>query len=54
MIVTFWSFYGEILAEPYYCPKDNQFPEHSQTPHNNPSSLVFLAYHQSVNLEPLR
>ena len=35
IIVTFWSFYGEILAEPYYCPKDNQFPKHCQTPHNN-------------------
>ena len=37
MIVTFFSFYGEILAEPYYGPKDNQFPKHSQTPQNNPS-----------------
>ena len=35
IIVTFWSFYGEILAEPYYCPKDNQFPKHCQTSHNN-------------------
>ena len=25
IIVAFWSFYGEILAEPYYCPKDGQF-----------------------------
>ena len=24
IIGTFWSFYGEILAEPYYCPKDRQ------------------------------
>ena len=23
--MAFWSFYGEILAEPYYCPKDGQF-----------------------------
>ena len=37
MIVTFWSFYGKILAEPYYCPKNNQFPKQSQTPQNNPS-----------------
>ena len=35
IIVTFWSFYGEILAEPYYCPKDNQFQKHCQMPHNN-------------------
>ena len=25
IIVAFWSFYGEILALPYYCPKDGQF-----------------------------
>ena len=25
IIVTFWSFYGEIFAEPYYCPKHCQF-----------------------------
>ena len=37
MIVTFWSFYGKILAEPYYCPKNNQIPKQSQTPQNNPS-----------------
>ena len=54
IIVTFWSFYGEILAEPYYCPKDNQFPKHCQTPHNNLSQLVFLACHHSVNLQLLR
>ena len=52
MIVTFFSFYCEILAEPYYGPKDNQFPKHSQTPQNNPSLLAFLAYHQSFNLKP--
>ena len=53
-MVTFWSFYAKILAETYYYPKDNQFPKHSQTPQNNPSYLVFLAYHQNVNLEALR
>ena len=52
--VTFWSCYCKILAKPYYCPKVGQFAKHCQTPHNNPSQLVFLAYHQSVNLEPLR
>ena len=36
MILTFWSFYGKIPTEPYYSPKDNQFPKHSHTPHNNP------------------
>ena len=25
IIVTFWSFYGEILAEPYYCPRKKSF-----------------------------
>ena len=52
--VTFWSCYCKILAKPYYCPKVGQFAKHCQTPHNNPSQLVFFAYHQSVNLEPLR
>ena len=37
IIITFWSFHGEILAEPFYCPKDSQFGKHRQTPHNNPS-----------------
>ena len=37
IIVTFWSFYSEILAEPYYCPKDGQFAKHCQTPHDNRS-----------------
>ena len=37
IIVTFWSFYGEIFAEPYYCPKHCQFGKHCQTPQNNPS-----------------
>ena len=37
IIITFWSFHGEILAEPFYCPKDSQFGKHRQTSHNNPS-----------------
>ena len=35
IIVTLWSFYGEIVAEPCYCPRNNQFPKHCQTPPNN-------------------
>ena len=37
IIITFWSLHGEILAEPFYSPKDSQFAKHCQTPHNNPS-----------------
>ena len=37
IIITFWSLHGEILAEPFYCPKDSQFAKHRQTPHKNPS-----------------
>ena len=25
IVVTFWSFYDEVLAEPYYYPQDGQF-----------------------------
>ena len=35
IIVTFWSFYGEVLADPYYCPQDGQFAKHCQTPVNH-------------------
>ena len=35
MIVTFWSFYVKILAEPYYCPQDGQFAKHCHTPLNH-------------------
>ena len=37
IIVTFWSFHGEIVAEAYYRPQESQFARHCQTPHNNPS-----------------
>ena len=33
--VTFWSFYGEIVAEAYSSPQESQFAEHCQTPYNN-------------------
>ena len=35
IIVTFLSFYGEVLAEPYYCPQDGRFAKHCQTPVNH-------------------
>ena len=35
IIGTFWSFYDEVLAEPYYFPQDGQFAKHCQTPLNH-------------------
>ena len=35
IIVTFWSFYGEVLADPYYCSQDGQFAKDCQTPLNH-------------------
>ena len=35
IIVTFLSIYGEVLADPYYCPQDGQFAKHCQTPVNH-------------------
>ena len=34
IIVTFWSFYGEVPAKRYYCPQDVQFAKHCQKPLN--------------------
>ena len=34
IIVTFWSFYGEVPAERYYCPQDVQFAKNCQKPLN--------------------
>ena len=45
IIVRFWSFYGEVLAERYYCPQDGQFAKHCQTPltHRFQLDLRYLA-----------
>ena len=37
IIVTFWSFYGKIVAKAYSCPRESQFAKHCQTPHKNVS-----------------
>ena len=42
IIVTFWSFYGEIFAKPYYEPKDAQFARNFQTSQSLRFDLVFL------------
>ena len=34
IIVTIWSFYGEVPAERYYCPQDVQFAKNCQKPLN--------------------